>query len=128
MRALLDTHALLWWLIDSDRLSDRARAVIADAATELYWSAASSWEVAIKTGLGRLSLPEPPRSLIPRVMREQALLPLEVTHAHALAVAELPEHHRDPFDRLLVAQAGLEKLPIVSADRIFEKYETELIW
>ena len=128
MRALLDTHALLWWLVDSDRLSDRARAVIADAATELYWSAASSWEIAIKTGLGRLSLPEPPRSLIPKVMREQALRPLEVTHAHALAVAELPDHHRDPFDRLLVAQSRLEKLPIVSADRIFERYDAERLW
>ena len=69
MRALLDTHALLWWLIDSDRLSATAREVIGGANTDLYWSAASSWEVAIKNGLGRLDLPEPPRSLIPKILR-----------------------------------------------------------
>ena len=128
MKALLDTHALLWWLIDSDQLSDRARGSIANSRTELHWSAASSWELAIKAGLGRLTLPEPPRSLIPRVLQEQAIHPLEITHAHALAVADLPRHHRDPFDRLLVAQAQLEKLAIVSADPIFAKYGTELIW
>ena len=125
---MLDTHVLLWWLIDSDRLSARAREVIAAADTELHWSAASSWELAIKTGLGRLDLPEPPRSLIPRVLREQAIHPIDVTHAHALAVADLPPHHRDPFDRLLVAQASLEKLAILSADKIFVEYGAEVVW
>jgi PIN domain nuclease of toxin-antitoxin system len=128
VRALLDTHALLWWLTDSDRLSTRAREVIADGATELFWSAASSWEIAIKTGLGRLTLPEPPRTLIPKVIREQALRPLDISHAHALSVAELPDHHRDPFDRLLIVQAQQEKLPIVSADEMFARYELERVW
>ena len=128
MRALLDTHVLLWWLIDSDRLSDRAREVITAADTELHWSAASSWELAIKTGLGRLDLPEPPRSFIPKVLREQAIHPIDITHAHALAVADLPPHHRDPFDRLLVVQASIEKLAILSADRIFGEYGTEAVW
>jgi len=127
MRALLDTHALLWWLVDSDRLSTRAREVIGGDA-ELHWSAASSWEVAIKTALGRIELPEPPRSLIPRVLREQAIRPIDVTQAHALAVADLPLHHRDPFDRMLVAQASLEKLVILSADKIFLEYGVDVLW
>ena len=94
----------------------------------MYWSAASSWEVAIKTGLGRLDLPEPPRSLIPKVLREQAIRPIDVTQAHALTTADLPPVHRDPFDRLLVAQAKLEKLVIVSADEIFVEYGAEVVW
>lgn len=128
MRALLDTHALLWWLVDSDRLPAHARTVIADGRTELFWSVASSWEIAIKTSLGRLSLPEPPRMLIPKVIREQSLRPLDVSHAHALAVAELPDHHQDPFDRLLIVQAQQEKLPIVSADEMFSRYDLERVW
>ena len=128
MRALLDTHALLWWLTDSNRLSARARSVIADGSTELFWSAASSWEIAIKTRLGRLTLPEPPRTLIPKVIREQSLHPIDISHAHALSVAELPDHHRDPFDRLLIVQAKQEKLAIVSADEMFTRYELERVW
>lgn len=128
MRALLDTHVLLWWLTDSDRLSARAREVIVDPDSELYWSAASSWELAIKVGIGRLSLPEPPRIFIPRVLREQAIRPLAISHSHVLAVADLPHHHRDPFDRLLVAQCGLENLAAVSADAIFDRYGTERVW
>jgi PIN domain nuclease of toxin-antitoxin system len=128
MRALLDTPALLWWLIDSDRLSARARSLIADPATDLIWSAASSLELAIQFELGRITLPEPPRSLIPRVLRENGILPLEVTHAHALALGDLPPHHHDPFDRLLVAQAQLERLAVVSADGIFAAYGVERVW
>lgn len=128
MRVLLDTHVLLWWLIDSDRLSGRARELMTAADTELHWSAASSWELAIKTGLGRLDLPQPPRSLIPRVLRDQGIHPIDVTHAHALEVADLPLHHRDPFDRLLIAQASLEKLTILSADKIFVEYGVEAVW
>lgn len=127
MRALLDTHALLWWLVDPDRLSARAREVIGGDA-ELFWSAASSWEVAIKTALGRIKLPEPPRSLIPKMLREQAIRPMDVTQAHALTVADLPLHHRDPFDRMLVAQASLEKLVVLSADKIFLEYGVEVVW
>ena len=128
MRALLDTQVLIWWLIDSGRLSQRAREVVANPDNELVWSAASSWELAIKTALGRLTLPEAPRSLVPRVLHEQAILPLSVTHAHALAVADLAPHHRDPFDRLLAAQARLESLSIVSADPVFQQYGVATVW
>jgi PIN domain nuclease of toxin-antitoxin system len=115
-------------LIDSDRLSARARTVIGDAKTELHWSAASSWELAIKVALGRLDLGEAPRALIPRVLADEAIHSLEVTQAHALAVAELPTHHRDPFDRMLVAQATIEGLAVLSADPIFARYGAETIW
>lgn len=128
MRAILDTHVLLWWLIDSDRLSPRAREVMGDPGAELYWSVASSWEIAIKAGIGRLSLPEVPRTFIPKVLREQSIQPLGISHAHALAVADLPPTHRDPFDRLLVVQAAAEGLPVLSADAIFDSYKTERIW
>jgi len=128
VRALLDTHVLLWWLVDDARLSRKARRFLSDPGSELYFSAASSWELAIKFALGRLTLPSPPRSLVPKVLREQSIRPLEVTHSHALAVADLPEHHRDPFDRLLVTQARLEKLAVVSGDPVFREYGTTVIW
>jgi PIN domain nuclease of toxin-antitoxin system len=128
VRALLDTHALLWWLVDDPRLGDGARGLLEDAGSGLYFSAASSWELAIKVGLGRLKLPDPPRKLIPRVLREQAIRPLDVTHAHALAVAELPPHHRDPFDRMLVAQARLEKLAVVTGDPEIARYGVRIVW
>ena len=128
MRALLDTHVLLWWLVDDERLGDRARDLLADRSSEVFFSAASSWELAIKIGLGRLTLPDPPRAFIPRVLREQSIRPLEITHAHALEVAELPHHHNDPFDRMLIAQSRLEKLPLVSADPRLSEYGAEIIW
>ena len=128
MRALLDTHVLLWWLVDDARISARARRILADAGSEIYFSAASSWELSIKVALGRLKLPAPPRTLIPKVLREQSIQSLDVTHAHALAVAELPSHHRDPFDRMLVAQARLEKLAIVSGDSMIARYGTKIVW
>ena len=127
MRVLLDTHVLLWWLIDSERLSARARGIFIDGS-ELFWSAASSWEVAIKSRLGRLILPAPPRKLIPKVLRDQSIRPLEISQAHALATADLPDHHRDPFDRLLIAQARLEKLGIATADPVFSKYRVQRVW
>ena len=128
VRALLDTHVLLWWLIDSERLSERARELMEASDTDLFWSAASSWEVAIKVGLGRLVLPEPARSLIPRALQDQTIRPIDITQAHALAVADLPPHHRDPFDRLLVAQATLDKLTVITADPVFEKYGARVAW
>lgn len=128
MRALLDTHVLLWWLTDDDRLSRKARRIIADPRSELFFSAASSWEVAIKAAIGRLGLPDPPRILIPKVMREQSISSLEITHAHALAVADLPPHHRDPFDRLLAAQSCLEKLPLLTGDPVFAEYGIKTVW
>ncbi|MCL4864400.1 MAG: type II toxin-antitoxin system VapC family toxin [Gemmatimonadales bacterium] len=127
MRVLLDTQVWLWMLAAPDRLSTASRALLAAAENELLFSAASAWEIAIKHGLGKLQLPESPAEYIPRMMVHTSVTPLPVHHRHALHVAQLPEHHRDPFDRLLVAQAQVEGVPIVSADRHFLPYDIEVL-
>lgn len=128
MRLLLDTHVLLWWQLDSPRLSERARSIISDGSNTLLWSAASSWELAIKIGLGRLTLPEPLANYVPRVLREGRITPLAIEHPHTWEVAALPTLHRDPFDRLLVAQARLERVPLLSADERLDGYGVERVW
>jgi PIN domain nuclease of toxin-antitoxin system len=127
VRVLLDTEVWLWMQADLDRLSKAARRIVEPAENELLLSAASSWEIAIKFGLGRFPLPEPPDRYVPDRIRRSGVTPLVVEHAHALAVASLPNHHRDPFDRLLVAQARLEGVPILTADPAFAPYQVELI-
>jgi PIN domain nuclease of toxin-antitoxin system len=128
MRLLLDTHTFLWWVKDSDALSKTAGARIADEGNECFLSLASAWEMAIKVATGKLELPAPVGRFVEEQLAANAfqLLPIELVHvAH---VAKLPFHHRDPFDRLLVAQALKEKLAIVSADPIFRKYGAKRIW
>lgn len=127
MRLLFDTHAWLWMVADPDRLSREAGELLEDAANELYLSAASSWEIAIKVGIGRLRLPERPAKYVPMQIERTGVMPLPIAHGHALRVASLPPHHRDPFDRLLVAQAQLEELAILTADPRFESYDVELV-
>lgn len=126
MRALLDTHVWLWMLSQPERLA-AALPVIEDPRSRLLLLSASSWEIAIKYALGRLPLPDPPSRYVPERIRSSGVTPLPVEHAHALAVAELPTHHRDPFDRLLVAQARLEGVPIITADPALAAYDVELI-
>lgn len=121
MKLLLDTHIFLWLQTDPERLGDQLR-VVEDERTELLLSAVSSWEIAIKYGLGRLPLPEPPERYVPSRMRAIAAEALAVEHPHALAVATLPNLHRDPFDRLLIAQANLLGLTILTADRAVAQY------
>lgn len=128
MRALLDTHAFLWWLADDVRLSSQVREVIADGDNELYLSAASGWEMAIKTRLGKLHLPDNPAAFILKQLRINAIEPLAVQMTHALRVYSLPEHHRDPFDRILVAQAQAERMPIITADPQVVQYDVEILW
>ena len=128
MRALIDTHVLLWWLTDDERLSDTARRSFTKGRSTLLWSAASSWELAVKISLGKLSLPAPLRTYLPRKLREQVITPLSIEHSHAFKVAELPRHHRDPFDRMLVAQALVEKVPIISVDARLGEYEVRIVW
>ena len=127
MRALLDTHVWLWMLAAPERLSPKARRLISAAETELFLSAASAWEIAIKHGLKKVVLPGSPEELVPEWMERTAVTPLPVLHRHALRVASLPRHHRDPFDRLLVAQAQIEELPLLTADRVFARYEVEVV-
>ncbi|MEW6278007.1 MAG: type II toxin-antitoxin system VapC family toxin [Candidatus Eremiobacterota bacterium] len=126
--ALLDTSIWLWmqfasWKIRSETLRD----LIEDADQTLYLSSVSVWEMSIKFGLGKLQLPEPPRSLFPAwLLRDQVRL-LSIELHHVTYVADLPPHHSDPFDRLLVAQARLEHLTLVSADRQMERYDVDLL-
>lgn len=126
MRILLDTHAFLWANAEPDRLG-RQRQLVEDDRTELLLSAATSWEIAIKVGLGRLALPDPLARYVPDRIRALGLTPLPVEHAHALAVASLPPVHRDPFDRVLVAQAMLLSVPLLTADAVFEGYGVEVL-
>lgn len=128
MRLLLDTQCWLWMRTAPERFSAGARELLIDGDTELLLSAASSWEIAIKYALGKLPLPEPPAHYVPGRLREDSIEPLAVTHVHALRVAELPHHHRDPFDRLLVAQALSERVPLLTADPLIRRYDVELVW
>ncbi len=127
MRVLLDTQVWLWMLAAPDRLAPDSRRLVASADTELLLSAASAWEIAIKYAIGKLPLPSDPTMLVPEWMDRTAVTPLAVLHRHALRVATLPLHHRDPFDRLLVAQAQLEGVPILTADRSFARYHVEVM-
>jgi PIN domain nuclease of toxin-antitoxin system len=128
VRYLLDTNVWLWSVLEPQRLSRRARTTFSDLDQEMFLSAASAWEIAIKVASGKLRLPEAPTTYIPRRMGDQGVRPLPVSHQHALAVFALPHHHRDPFDRLLVAQANLESMILMTADRIFERYPVQMLW
>lgn len=123
MRYLLDTHAFLWWIADSKLLSDRARDIISDGANTLYLSAASGWEIAIKAGLGRIRLPQNPQGFISRQLSANSIESLPIQMSHALQTFALPLHHRDPFDRIIVAQAQLEKMTVLSSDPQIARYD-----
>ena len=127
MKILLDTHCWLWMAASLQRFSDSARALVETRDNDLYLSAASAWEIAIKHSLGKLRLPEPPVRYVPSRLGATGTTALPIEHSHALHVATLPPHHRDPFDRLLVAQAQLEDLPILTADPVFARYDVTII-
>ena len=127
MRLLLDTHVWLWLQHAPERLGPALPAV-ADPGNELLLSAASSWEIASKYALGTLALPGPPTSYIPDRIISSGVVPLAVQHSHALAAAELPLHHRDRFDRLLIVQAMAEGASLVTSDPAFRPYQVDLLW
>jgi len=126
VRLLLDTHVFLWLQTEPERLDDHL-TLVEDRGTTLLLSAATSWEIAIKFGLGRLPLPEPPERYVPTRMRAIGAQALPIEHAHALAVASLPALHRDPFDRLLVAQAEAAGATILTADPAVAQYPAETL-
>ena len=129
MKYLLDTNVFLCALAAPEKLNRRARELLSgEGQGELFLSAASSWEISIKHTLGRLELPESPAKYIPTWLQRWGLRALDITHLHALAVGELPSHHQDPFDRVLIAQAKLEQMVLLTADRIFGKYPVEVFW
>jgi PIN domain nuclease of toxin-antitoxin system len=127
VKAILDTHIFLWWNLDDPQLSDALREIISDGSNALFLSAASAWEIAIKAGRGRLTLPEPPGKFIANRLTLHRFQPLAVQLSHAAHVYNLPDHHRDPFDRLLIAQGQLEDMAILTMDPVFAKYEIETI-
>jgi PIN domain nuclease of toxin-antitoxin system len=128
VRLLLDTHAFLWWVEDAPSLPRKARAAIADPGNECFLSLVSSWEMSIKLSLGKLKLPGVIERFIPQQLAENGLHQLPIDFRHVARVAGLAFHHRDPFDRLLAAQAIEEDLAIVSADRIFARYGVRRVW
>lgn len=124
---LLDTHIWLWSILTPERLGDEGRSAIEAADSDLYLSAASSWEISIKYGLGRLPLPESPEAFIlPRLIRDN-IKPLSIEHHHTCRVSTLPPIHRDPFDRILIAQAQTEKLKLITADEQLAAYDVDLL-
>ena len=129
MKVLLDTHAFLWWIADDPSLSVTAREVIADGGNDIYLSAVSVWEIAIKARVGRLKLfSDDLDSFIDRHVRESSFLPLPITLAHSVKIHALPNHHRDPFDQMLVAQSLVEGFPIISVDKMIHSYDVDVIW
>lgn len=127
MKVLLDTNVVLWLADDPAILRrDTLDLLIADE-TVLVLSAVVPWEISIKWRSGKLSLPEHPRSWVQRLAREFGVQTLPVTQAHATEVADLPEHHRDPFDRLLIAQAQIERHTVVTADEVFSRYAVDVV-
>jgi PIN domain nuclease of toxin-antitoxin system len=128
MKALLDTHTFLWWNSNDPLLSPTARQLIADPQNEIFLSVASGWEIAIKAGKGKLILPEPPEQYVPKRVSHYRFTVLAIQMSHVLQVALLPNHHSDPFDRLLIAQSLVENIPLLSADSEFSNYPIKTVW
>ncbi|RDV80486.1 type II toxin-antitoxin system VapC family toxin [Ammonifex thiophilus] len=128
MKILLDTHVFLWWIADDPRLPERVRKVIANKRNTLFFSAASAWEMAIKASLGKLSVPGDLSDFVIEQLRLNNITPLPVRLTHALRIYSLPRIHRDPFDRLLVAQAQEEGLVILTNDAKIREYPVEVVW
>ena len=128
MKALMDTHVFLWWITDDRRLPISVRGIIADGGNELLLSAASCWEIAIKANLGRIALPKRPDIFIPDQMALNAVQGLPVQASHALHIFNLPHLHRDPFDKMLVAQSQMEGLPIITSDPLIAQYNVKVVW
>ena len=126
MKVLLDTQVFLWMHAEAGRLG-RLKSVILDSSNDLFLSAASAWEIAIKHGVGKLNLPEIPRNYVPSRMLANGIRGLEILHTHALAMSSLPLHHRDPFDRLLVAQCEIEDMSLATADPVFNLYSDRIL-
>jgi PIN domain nuclease of toxin-antitoxin system len=128
MKVLIDTHTFLWWNIDSPLLSARAKDIIANGRNVVFFSAASVWEIVIKTSKGRLILPDLPAKYIASRMSMYRFRPLPVLMSHATHIYELPPHHTDPYDRMLIAQCQMESIPLVTRDENIQHYDLETIW
>jgi PIN domain nuclease of toxin-antitoxin system len=128
VRYLLDTHTFLWFIWDDPRLSATAKKTIEDENNEKLLSLASCWEIAIKVGLGKLTLAAPFVAFVPREIAANSMTVLPISLDHAALLTTMPHHHRDPFDRMLIAQATVEGVPILSADSAFDAYGVTRLW
>src|SRR6185503_16449106 len=128
MKILLDTHTFLWFIMGDTRISAESRRLIEDTNNEKLVSLASLWEMAIKLNLGKLSLAGSFEAIIPNQIKLNGFELLNIEVSHITAVSTLPQHHRDPFDRMLVAQCKVERLPILSADIAFDSYLLNRLW
>ncbi|MBW1951365.1 MAG: type II toxin-antitoxin system VapC family toxin [Deltaproteobacteria bacterium] len=128
MRYLLDTHAFLWFITNDKRLSETAHRIIRDRNNEIFFSAASAWEISIKTALGRLSIEGDLEPFLVGQLVENGFLSLPVTVPHAAHVFTLPDIHKDPFDRIRVSQARLENMPLITRDPMVRQYDIEAVW
>jgi len=128
MRLLLDTHTFIWAATLDEKLSPKARKLLLESNNELFFSTASIWEMAIKSSIGKLILQQPIEQIINEQIQINGLKILNIESAHALAVASLPWHHRDPFDRLLISQSKLERLTILGRYSVMDAYGVDRIW
>lgn len=127
MRYLLDTNIFIWSLADRAKLNDRAIKLLSSTASQVYLSVASTWELTIKYSLHKLIFPNAPGDFVPRTMGEFGYLSLEIQHAHAIEAAQLPYFHRDPFDRMLIAQARTEDMVLLTADDTLSRYDVQIL-
>ena len=128
MNLLLDTHTFLWWTTGDSEISSTAQDLIANGQNTLYWSAASSWEVSIKYAIGRLPLPEAPEHFLTAELGRNRIESLPILDRHAFQVGRLPRHHRDPFDRMLIAQAQVEGFGLITNDSGIRLYDVDIYW
>jgi PIN domain nuclease of toxin-antitoxin system len=128
MKALLDTNAFLWSVSEPGRLTRQARQIIEDAGNQIVMSHVSAWEIVIKFNLGKLKLPERPSKFIPQQLAIASMTMLSIDLRHIFKSTDLPLLHKDPFDRLLVAQALVEGIPIISSDAMLQRYDVDVIW
>jgi PIN domain nuclease of toxin-antitoxin system len=128
VKYLLDTGVILHSQISPLKLNRQAIELLKDTSSELYISAVSSWEITIKAGTGKLGLPQRPSEFVIRAIQLMFLHSLDITHTHVAALERLPNYHRDPFDRMLIAQARSEELVLLTTDHNFDKYEVETFW
>ncbi|MEB3217992.1 MAG: type II toxin-antitoxin system VapC family toxin [Nostocales cyanobacterium 94392] len=128
MKLLLDTHTFIWFVIDSPQLSSNAKTLIEDEYNEKFFSIASIWEMAIKQSLGKLAFNLPLQTFVRQQMEQNSMALLNIEIDHVTTVATMQLHHKDPFDRLLIAQAMVEQLPVIGVDSAFDAYSIQRIW
>ncbi|MEM7129417.1 MAG: type II toxin-antitoxin system VapC family toxin [Chloroflexota bacterium] len=128
MRFLLDTHTFLWWVEDAPQLSDTVRTTIEDTNNELFFSAASGWEIAIKAQIGKLHVPDNLEQFIIEEVHDNSFFVLPIRLNHTLHVHTLPLLHKDPFDRILISQSNLEKMPLITVDSLISQYDVKTLW